>query len=216
MSTTYTSNLGLGQPATADRNWGTVINADTSLLDVNNALANLMVRVHETPSTTLNVAVNAGTYQKADGTVGTYGGTSSYTLTASTTTYLWLTDGGSLTAGGSYPTSAHVRLAHVVTGSGTVTTIVDDRMGPATCGTGLGFVLKTGDTMTGTLAVVSPSSAVSAFTVNPSTPAVGFFGVTLVGQQTGGSATAGATWTATEKNMLNAAYSALRAYGLLT
>lgn len=45
---------------------------------------------------------------------------------------------------------------------------------------------------------------------------VGFFGTTPVGQQTGGAATAGGTYGATEQSMLQAAYDALRAYGLLT
>ena len=45
---------------------------------------------------------------------------------------------------------------------------------------------------------------------------VGFFGATPVGQQTGGAATAGGAYTATEQTMLQAAYDALRAYGLLT
>ena len=38
----------------------------------------------------------------------------------------------------------------------------------------------------------------------------------LVGQQTGGAATAGVAYTATEQGMLQRAYQALRAYGLLT
>jgi hypothetical protein len=45
---------------------------------------------------------------------------------------------------------------------------------------------------------------------------VGFFATGPVAQQTGGSATAGALYTATEQGMLNAAYAAMRAYGLLT
>jgi hypothetical protein len=45
---------------------------------------------------------------------------------------------------------------------------------------------------------------------------VGFFGGTPVGQQTGGAATAGGTYGSTEQTMLNALYSAMRAYGLLT
>jgi hypothetical protein len=45
---------------------------------------------------------------------------------------------------------------------------------------------------------------------------VGFFGVTPVVQQTGGASTAGGTYGATEQTMLQAAYDALRAYGLLT
>ncbi len=38
----------------------------------------------------------------------------------------------------------------------------------------------------------------------------------LVGQQTGGAATAGGTYTAAEQGMINRMYTALRAYGLLT
>jgi hypothetical protein len=45
---------------------------------------------------------------------------------------------------------------------------------------------------------------------------LGFFAVTPVAQQTGGAATAGATYSTTEQTMLQAAYAALRAYGLLT
>jgi hypothetical protein len=45
---------------------------------------------------------------------------------------------------------------------------------------------------------------------------VGFFGVTAVARQTGGAATAGASYGVNEQTMLNAVYSALRNYGLLT
>jgi len=47
---------------------------------------------------------------------------------------------------------------------------------------------------------------------------IGFFtmAATPAAQQTGGAATAGGTYTATEKGMINAMYTALRAYGLLT
>ena len=45
---------------------------------------------------------------------------------------------------------------------------------------------------------------------------LGFFGQTPASQQTGGAATAGAVYTATEQTMLQTAYDALRAYGLLT
>lgn len=45
---------------------------------------------------------------------------------------------------------------------------------------------------------------------------IGFFGTTPVVQQAGGAATAGGTYGATEQTMLQAAYDALRAYGLLT
>lgn len=45
---------------------------------------------------------------------------------------------------------------------------------------------------------------------------IGFFGTTEAPQQTGGAATAGATYTATEQTMLQVVYDALRTYGLLT
>lgn len=45
---------------------------------------------------------------------------------------------------------------------------------------------------------------------------LGFFGVAPVAQQTGGAATAGVLYTATEQAMLQAAYDALRAVGILT
>lgn len=45
---------------------------------------------------------------------------------------------------------------------------------------------------------------------------VGFFGHTQAGQQTGGALTAAATYGANEQSMLNAIWSALRAYGLLS
>lgn len=45
---------------------------------------------------------------------------------------------------------------------------------------------------------------------------VGFLGATPAVQQTGGAATAGAAYTATEQAMLQAAYDCLRTFGLLT
>lgn len=45
---------------------------------------------------------------------------------------------------------------------------------------------------------------------------VAFYGVTAVARQTGGSATAGTAYTATEQGMINRMYTALRNYGLLT
>jgi hypothetical protein len=45
---------------------------------------------------------------------------------------------------------------------------------------------------------------------------LGFFGVPSVPQQTGGPATAGSSYTSTEQDMINAMYTAMQAYGLLT
>lgn len=60
------------------------------------------------------------------------------------------------------------------------------------------------------------SAGGKAFEVDSSANAIGYFGVTPVVRQTGGAATAGATYTATEQTMLNAVYGAMRNYGLLT
>jgi hypothetical protein len=45
---------------------------------------------------------------------------------------------------------------------------------------------------------------------------VGFYGVAPVTQQVGGTATAGGAYTANEQTMLNAVYTALRNYGLMS
>ena len=182
MSTTFTPNALLQKPATADRNWDVPINANADFLDGVTAIGSLVVRPTEIPSATLNVRVSGGTYLKGDGTAGTFVGVATYALPASGTTYLWLTDAGVLTASSSFPISAHVRLAHVVTGPTTVETVVDERVGPRTCGTGLGFVLKAGDTMTGTLTLAPSSGGSPVLVVNPGVPSVGFFGATPAGQ----------------------------------
>lgn len=57
-------------------------------------------------------------------------------------------------------------------------------------------------------------SITDVFTVDESN--FGVFGVSPVGQQTGGAATAGATYTNTEKDMIQKSYDALRAFGFLT
>lgn len=130
MSTTYTTKLRLQKPAAADRNWDTPLNANADALDSLAPVGGLAVVAKETPSTTLNVRVAAGTYRKADGTAGSYAGTSSQAMTAGSTNYLWLTDAAVLTLSTSaYPTgSAHVRLATVVAGATTITSVTDDRI----------------------------------------------------------------------------------------
>ncbi len=182
MATTYTSNARLQKPATADRNWDVPVNANTDFLDGITAIGSLIVTPAEIPSVTLNVRVSAGSYVKADGTVGAFAGTASYTLPASATTYLWLTDAGVLSSASAFPTTAHVRLAHVVTGPTTVQSIVDERVGSQTAGTGLGFVLKAGDTMTGALTIAATGSTTPVLTADPNARTVGFFGVTPAGQ----------------------------------
>lgn len=181
MATTFTANALLKKPAAADRNWDVPVNANADFLDGVAAIGLLIVTPTEVPSATLNVRVTAGTYLKADGTAGAFPGVASYGLPASATAYLWLTDAGVLSASSAFPTTAHVRLAHVVTGPSSVLAVVDERVGPRTCGTGLGFVLKGGDVMTGALALASASGA-KTLVVDPVAQAVGFFGAAPAAQ----------------------------------
>src|ERR1700722_12794778 len=127
--TTYTPNAKLAQPALGDTGWSTPLNANCATLDGLTPIGGLCVPLTEIPSASLNVKVAAGGYVQQDGTVGTYAGTSSQAITASTTKvlYLDLTASGALTVGSSYPSTAHVRLATVVAGSSTITSVTDNR-----------------------------------------------------------------------------------------
>jgi hypothetical protein len=206
MSTTYTPNIKLGQPALGDTGWSTPINNNATTLDGLAPVGGLCVTLHEVPSTSLNVFVAAGNYIQQDGTIGTYAGTASQVITASATKvlYLDLTASGALTVAASYPTTAHVRLATVVAGSATITSITDNRQTFAVLGSFLDGVNFTFGSTTGTKIGTA------------TTQKVGFYGATPVVQQTGGSATAGATYTTNEEGMINRMYTALRALGLLS
>jgi hypothetical protein len=67
-----------------------------------------------------------------------------------------------------------------------------------------------------TVNIANNTSAIRTVNIANSTGKIGFFGTTAVVKQTGGAATAGGTYTATEQTMINAMYTALRNYGLLT
>ena len=206
MSTTYTANIKLGQPALGDTGWSTPLNNNCATLDGLAPVGGLCVTVKEVPSASLNVAVGAGNYVQQDGTVGTYAGTASQAITASTTKvlYLDLTASGALTVAASYPSTAHVRLATVVAGSSTITSVTDNRQSFDVCGSFLDGVNWTFGTTTGTQIGTSASQK------------IGFLGATPAVQQTGGSATASGSYTSVEQGMLNKAYDALRTFGLLS
>src|SRR4029077_4072703 len=93
-------------------------------------IGGLCVTLTETPSASLNVKVAAGKIVIQDGSTVSYAGTSSQAVAASSTKVLYLdgtTGPWNLTVGASYPSTAHVRLATVVTGGSTITSITDDR-----------------------------------------------------------------------------------------
>jgi hypothetical protein len=129
MSTTYTVNVKLGEPAVGDSGWGTTLNTSLTAVDALAPVGGLAVTTHEVPSASLNVDIAAGSFIKPDKTVGTYAGTTSYAIANSSTKVLYLdgTNGWALTTAASYPTTPHVRLATVVTGASTITSVTDNR-----------------------------------------------------------------------------------------
>src|SRR5579875_3642151 len=129
MSNTYTPNAKLAMPAIGDTGWAVPLNGNCALLDALAPVGGLAVTTKEVPSASLNVTVAAGTYIKQDGTIGTFAGSTSQAIAASSTKvlYLDLTNAGALTVAASYPTTAHVRLATVVTSATTISSITDNR-----------------------------------------------------------------------------------------
>jgi hypothetical protein len=158
-------------PAIGDNGWSTPVNANSTSIDGFNACGDLCVTTNEVPSATLTVAVAGGTYVRQDGTVGTYAGGTT-TLSASVTRVLYFdaTSSYALTVAASYPTTGHVRLATVVTGSSTISSITDNRQAFDVCGSWVdGINVSLGST-TGTQIGTA------------STQKLGFFGVTPVVQ----------------------------------
>ena len=130
MATTYTTRAQLSKPSTGDTGWGPTIDGDLDQLDGVQAIGALAVTLHEVPSASLNVAVAAGVFISSAGAYVSYAGSASFAVTTAITNYLWLTDGGTLTKGTAWPTAGTkcVRLAVVVAGATTITSITDGRV----------------------------------------------------------------------------------------
>jgi hypothetical protein len=205
MANTYTPNIQLAMPAPGDRTWNVAVNGNGHALDALAPVGGLAVVTTEVPSATLNVHVAAGNYLRQDGTVATYAGSVSQAMTASATNYLYLdlTNSGALVANTSgFPTTAHVRLATVVAGATTITSITDARVAFHVAGSFVDGANLTFGTVTGTQIGTA------------ATQKLAFFGKNPVVQPTMGAATAGASYTSNEQAMLNAVYAAVRALGL--
>jgi hypothetical protein len=205
MSTTYTPNTKLGQPALGDTGWSVPLNANCTTLDGLSACGNLCCTIYEVPSASLNIAVAAGNYVKQDGTIVTYAGAASTAVTASATNYLYLdlTASGALTVNTSgFPSTAHVRLAVVVAGGSAITSVTDARLPFVACGS----------ILDGTEWTLGSTDGLQIGTAD--TQKIGFFGKTPVVQQTMGSATATSSYGTNEQTMLQAVYNAVRALGL--
>ena len=207
MANTYTPNVQLAMPAPGDRTWNVPVNGNAQVLDALAPVGALAVVTTEVPSATLNVHVAAGSYLRQDGTIGTYAGSVSQAMTASATNYLYLdlTNSGALVVNTSgFPTTAHVRLATVVAGASTITSITDARVAFHVVGSFADGVNLTFGTSTGTQIGTAANQKLA------------FFGKTPVVQPTLGAATAGTSYTSNEQTMLQAVYNAVRAPGIVT
>lgn len=204
MSNSYTSNIGLAMPAVGDRTWNFALIGNCSTLDALAPVGNLAVTTTEMPSASLNVQVAPGSFVKQDGTIGTFGGAASQALVASATWVLYLdgTASWALLAGSSYPSTPHIRLATVVAGSSTITSITDNRQCFMVCGTIADGVNWTFGSLSGTQIATAP------------TQKLGFYGATPVAQQTMGAAMAGGTYSSNEQTMLQTLWNLMRTLGL--
>jgi hypothetical protein len=205
MANTYTPNIQLALPATGDRTWNVPVNGNAETLDALAPVGALAVITTEVPSATLNVHVAAGNYLRQDGTIGTYAGSTSQSMTNSATNYLYLdlTNSGTLIVNTSgFPTTAHVRLATVIAAASTITSITDMRVAFHVVGSFADGVNLTFGTVTGTQIGTAANQKLA------------FFGKTPIVQPTLGAATAGTSYTTNEQTMLNAVYAAVRALGL--
>jgi hypothetical protein len=205
MSTTYTPNANLAQPALGDTGWSTPMNGNTTILDGVTAIGSLAVTLTEVPSASLSVKIAAGNCVQQSGTLVTYAGISSTAMTASATNYAYLdlTASGALTVNTTgFPTTAHMRLAIVVAGSATITSITDQRVPFLVCGTYADGVNLTFGSTSGTEIGTA------------ATQKIGFYGKTPAVQPTMGSVTASSSWTSVEQGMLQTVWNNLRALGL--
>ena len=205
MANTYTTNVQLAMPAPGDRTWNVPVNGNAQVLDALAPLGALAVVTTEVPSATLNVHVAAGSYLRQDGTIGMYAGSASQAMTASLTNYLYLdlTNSGVITVSTSgFPATAHVRLATVVAGPSSITSITDARVAFYVIGSIDDGVNLTFGTVTGTQIGTAANQKLA------------FFGKTPVVQPTLGAATAGTSYSTNEQSMLNAVYAAFRVLGL--
>jgi hypothetical protein len=215
MSTTYTPNAQLGQPASGDRNWNTPLNANCTQLDGLTTVGHLCVTTTEVPSASLNVKIAAGAFIKQDGTIGTYAGISSTSLSATATTVLYLdgTASFALATGSSYPATPHVRLATVATGSSAITSIADNRKCYTVAGTVAEGVNWTFGTVTGTKIGTATNQKIGFYGATPIVQPSGAAQAAMT-NSTGGTvgttlSTCGATNSADQSGVINTNFASL-------
>ncbi len=187
MPTTYTGRKKLVKPARSAANWNTQVDANWDAIDLEES-GSLFVSRAETPSASLNVAVSAGSFIDSAGAVVVYAGTSSFATTLSRTNYLWLTEAGVLTEGTAFPSAGTnvVRLAVVVSGATTITSITPARIFAAVAGgaAASAYLPLAGGTMTdGANVVLGSTTGTKIGTAT--TQKLGFYNATPVVQALG-------------------------------
>lgn len=204
MSNTYTPNTKLAMPALGDTGWSVPVNGNAAALDALAPVGQLAVTTTEVPSATLNVAVAPGWFVQPNGVVTQSTGTTAFAIAANSTVSLYLdgTNAWAPASAASFPATPHIRLATVVTGASTITSIADHRKCFIACG-------SWADGMNIALGSVTGTQIGTA-----ATQKLGFFGKAPTTQPVMGAATAGTSYTANEQTMLQAVYNAARALGL--
>jgi hypothetical protein len=205
MPTSYTGNAKLGIPAVGDRTWNLALANDLQALDGFTALGALCCTTHEQPSSSLLFDVAPGTFRIQDGSSIVFGGVVGQALAANSTVVIYLdglTSWFTVYSAASYPTDPHVKIATVVTGASTITSITDNRQ----------CVLVAGSIQDGTKWSIGLTAGLQiGITSNQS---LGFYGATPIARSTVGSAVATSSWTTVEAGMLNRIYAAFRSLGL--
>lgn len=167
MATTYDA-LGQGTPAFNDP-YTAVLDANRALLVAQAALGSLKVRAAEIPSTTLNVRVSAGSFRGTSGAIVAYAGTTAQAMTTAATNYVFLNDVGTLQANTTGFPANVVRLATVVAGATTITSVTDARVPWTLVGVGTPTIAAGTGAGTAPTVVIAGSDRAGLITVTTGT-----------------------------------------------
>jgi hypothetical protein len=214
MSDVYSPNIKLATPSAGQATWNNELNANRLILDAINAVGDLAVTTHEIPSASLLIDVAAGLFLDQASIVTSYAGSTSNAVTLSTTSYVYLTNTGTLTintTGFPAAPTLYVPLAVVVAGATTIVSVSDRRV-PFTVVGNASLPVAGGTLTDGANVAVGTTTGTTIAT--STSQKLGFFGKTPIVQPTVGAATASSSWTSVEQAMLQAVHDAFRALGL--
>jgi hypothetical protein len=160
MPDTFTAGRNLRKLAAGDTGYAALWAATLDQIDGCAAVGALAVATAETPSASLNVKVAAGSFRRGDGGIVSYAGTASQAMTPSATNYCYLNDAGTLVVNTTGFPANCVRLATVVAGTTTITSITDAQVVLALAGAGTPTIAAgTGAGTTPTVAVTGSDRA---------------------------------------------------------